>query len=92
LIGVRSNRFAIGATLILYTDQGNQLRQIKGGGSYMSAGDARVFWGIPRDAVVQRLVVAWPAGQKQEIRTVPLNKLTTLVEPAEPAAASILPP
>jgi len=82
LIGVESNRFAIGAVLILYTDQGNQLRQIKGGGSYMSASDPRQFWGIPKDAHVQRLVVVWPSGQRQEISDIPLNKVLTLVEPA----------
>lgn len=81
LIGVASNRDAVGARLILHTTAGDQIRQIKGGGSYLSQADPRVHWGVPKAAGVQGLTVHWPAGGVQRISSVAANQVLTLVEP-----------
>ncbi len=80
LVGVKSNRDGIGSRLTLETSQGNMVRQAKGGGSYLSASDIRVYWGIPDGVDVQRLVIHWPDGGIQEVATPPVGQLLTVVE------------
>ncbi|WP_417382408.1 CRTAC1 family protein [Gimesia sp.] len=82
LIGTRSNRDAVGARLVLHTSSGDQTRQIKGGGSYLSSGDLRVHWGVPKDVTVNSLTVYWPSGVRQEVKSLQLKATNTLLEPA----------
>jgi hypothetical protein len=89
LVGTRSNRDAIGAWLMLHTSAGDQLRLVKGGGSYESQSDLRPFWGIPAGAKVTGLSIHWPSGQDQEYPLGEANQTLTIVEPtAEPADES----
>ena len=39
------------------------MRMIKGGGSYLSASDRRVLFGLGKSDKVSRLTVTWPSGQ-----------------------------
>ncbi|HBL44443.1 MAG TPA: hypothetical protein DDZ90_13720, partial [Planctomycetaceae bacterium] len=81
LIGARSNRDAVGARLVLHTSSGDQARQVKGGGSYLSSGDLRVHWGIPEGVTVDSLTVYWPSGIQQEVKSLQLNATNLLEEP-----------
>lgn len=85
LVGTRSNRDAIGATLVLHTSAGDQLRLIKGGGSYESQSDLRPFWGIPSGAKVDGLTIHWPSSAQQEYPLSEANRSLTIVEPEEDA-------
>lgn len=85
LIGTRSNRDAIGARLVLRTTSGDQLRLVKGGGSYESQSDMRPFWGIPQGAEVRGLTIHWPAGEEQEYALTKGDQSLTIIEPAAPA-------
>ena len=67
LIGQASNRDAVGARVILHTSGGDQLRQVKGGGSYLSQSDLRLDWGIPSRVTVRGATILWPGGRSQEI-------------------------
>lgn len=81
LIGRTSNREAIGARLVLKTSQGEQLRHVRGGGSYLSACDPRPYWGIPAGATISGLTIHWPMGTVQEVPRVAPNQTLTIVEP-----------
>ncbi|MDB5385109.1 MAG: UnbV [Planctomycetaceae bacterium] len=81
LIGTRSNRSAIGALLTLRTSTGVQIRQISGGGSYLSHSDSRAFWGISAGTKVEELTVRWPSGVKQVITHPQPNSILTVIEP-----------
>jgi hypothetical protein len=83
LIGIRMNRDAIGTRLVLHTSRGDQMRQVKGGGSYLSHSDRRPFWGVPADAEVLGLSVFWPSGAVQRLERVPLNRRLRIVEPRQ---------
>jgi hypothetical protein len=83
LIGTVSNRDAIGAELVLHTSAGDWVRQITGGGSYLSQSDRRAYWGLPRDVQVLGLSVRWPSGARSEVPDPPRNRVTTLIEQAE---------
>ncbi|HVX14354.1 MAG TPA: CRTAC1 family protein [Pirellulales bacterium] len=81
LIGRRSNRDAIGARLVLHTSAGDQLRLVKGGGSYESQSDLRPFWGIPAGAKVTGISIHWPSGVEQEYPLTEGNQSLTISEP-----------
>lgn len=62
LVGQKSNRDAIGATLLLETDQSRQVRFVIGGGSYLSTSDLAAHFGIPESQTVKSLTIHWPKG------------------------------
>lgn len=84
LIGTGSNRDAIGARLVLHTSAGDQLRLVKGGGSYESQSDLRPFWGVPAGAEVRGLTIHWPAGTDQQYPLAKGDQSLTIIEPAAP--------
>lgn len=84
LVGVRSNRGAVGAWIVLHTSAGDQLRLIKGGGSYESQSDLRPFWGLPEGAQVKGLTIHWPSGTVQEYPLANANQSLIILEPREP--------
>ena len=65
LIGVESDRNAIGATCVLQTNKGKYLRSVVGGGSYLSQNPYKLTWGIPVAEVIESLEITWPNGQRQ---------------------------
>jgi hypothetical protein len=83
LIGRRMNRDAVGASLILHTTDGDQLRLIKGGGSYLSQSEPRVYWGVADGVETTGLTVTWPGGSRQTIERIPLDSTTVLLEPQQ---------
>jgi hypothetical protein len=64
LIG-RPYRDAVGARLELEVGGQKLVRAVKGGGSYLSAGDRRVLFGLGVRAKVERLTIRWPSGRVQ---------------------------
>lgn len=81
LIGTVSNRDAIGTLVRIETAAGNQMRQVKGGGSYASTNDLRVFFGIGSAISVTRLEIRWPSGIVQTFDKLRSDSLLTYVEP-----------
>jgi enediyne biosynthesis protein E4 len=80
LIGRASSRDPIGAVLFLETTSGRLMRQVKGGGSYASTSDPRVFFGLGK-ATIKRLEIRWPSGRKQFVDHIAPNRFMTIVEP-----------
>jgi hypothetical protein len=58
-------RDAVGAELTLEVGGRKLLRQVKGGGSYLSSSDRRIVFGLMNDTKVDRLTVKWPSGKTQ---------------------------
>lgn len=80
LIGTVSNRDAIGARVTLKTTQGDLLRHVKGGGSYLSSSDKRLCWGFPTDAEPTEVLVEWPSGIRQSWAVDRYNCFMTVIE------------
>jgi hypothetical protein len=74
LVGNQSNRDCVGARVILKTSAGLQLRQVAGGGSYLSTSDLTLHFGIPAGSRAQSLLVKWPGGRSEEI---PLSEIAS---------------
>lgn len=80
LVGTKSNRDAMGARVSVRAGGLSQLREISGGGSYLSHSDLRVHFGLGGSATVERLEVRWPSGLRQEFRQVAADKFYQIEE------------
>ncbi len=81
LIGVRSNRDAVGARVTLSTERGRQYAQRAGGRSYLSSPEPLIRFGIPRGDRIMNLTVHWPSGTDQEVIPQQWDAVVTVVEP-----------
>jgi enediyne biosynthesis protein E4 len=70
LIGTKSNRDAIGATLRIYHGGTTQVRLVKSGSSYLSQSELPVTFGVGRRDRVDRVVITWPSGRTEEFTNV----------------------
>ncbi len=68
-----ANRFAIGAQVILYQrGRKPQYRRVHADGSYQSAHDLRVHFGLGKEPAIEKVEVHWPDGKTEtwsEIRS-----------------------
>jgi hypothetical protein len=80
LIGTRSNRSAIGARVRLFSSDGVQLQEVRGGGSYYSQNDLRVHFGLGRSAVMDRIEIRWPNGLEEQWKSLEVDRIVTLTE------------
>lgn len=90
LIGTRSNRDAIGSRVELRIGNNRWVRQLVGGGSYASANDALIHFGVPAgvldaaagqggDSKIQ-VEVIWPSGMSQRWNLANFDQEWLLVE------------
>lgn len=80
LIGTKSNRAGIGARLTIRAGGRTLRRDCTTGGSYMSASDRRVHFGLGAARQVQVLEIFWPSGVVDRIPSVPINRYVTVRE------------
>ena len=83
LVGHRSNRDGIGADVRLVTASG-VVRQatVTTTGSYLSAGDRRVHFGLGSETRVRALEIRWPSGTVQRLQDVGIDRPLVVEEPA----------
>lgn len=77
------NSHAIGATVALHTDQGTFWRDVRSGSGYLSGDTSRLHFGIPRDAVLQRLEIHWPDGAVSYVLNPARDTLITVARVGE---------
>jgi len=76
LVGGRSNRDGAGARV----RAGKQWNYVTSAGSYLSASDARVHFGLGTETDVT-VEILWPSGRKQELPHVAADQILTVKEP-----------
>ena len=80
--GTVSNRGGIGARVHIVSESGiEQWATVSTAGSYQSASDRRVHFGLARDKRVKLLEITWPSGIVQKIENVPANRIHRVEEP-----------
>jgi hypothetical protein len=62
-----ANTSAVGAEVILDSDQGRYYRQVKAISGYLSGDPARLHFGLPEQALINSLSILWPDGQSDTI-------------------------
>jgi hypothetical protein len=80
LIGTKSNRDGVGASLKLSSEGVTQVEQAKGGMSYMSASDPRIHFGLGKKTKIESLQVTWPSGQVDTLKDVPIDQIIAVQE------------
>jgi hypothetical protein len=81
-IGTISNRDGLGAVLKVVGASGRaQWGYVTKAGSYLSANDSRVHFGLGSDAHVDTIEVRWPSGIRQVLKNVKSNKILVVEEP-----------
>lgn len=84
LVG-RDHRDVVGSTVTVEESTRTLTRFVKGGGSYLSANDPRLLFGLGDSAEVRRVKVKWSWGETQSWENLDLNKYWELRE-GEPDA------
>ena len=80
LSGKKSNRDAMGARVRVVTGTTSQIREIAGGGSYLSQSDLRANFGIAKAKRAEIVEITWPSGQHQTFRDVEADKFYLVEE------------
>ncbi len=84
LVGTTSNRSAIGARVKVTTADGVQAQEVRGGGSYYSQNDLRLYFGLGDRDRIEALEVRWPNGSVESFAGLAVDRLHTLKEGAKP--------
>ncbi|HME36490.1 MAG TPA: CRTAC1 family protein [Candidatus Sulfotelmatobacter sp.] len=68
LVGTKSNRDGIGASLRVFAGGITQMRMVKGGSSYLSQSELPVTFGLEKRDRIERVVIDWPSGRTEEYK------------------------
>jgi hypothetical protein len=80
LLGTKTNRDAMGARIRVVAGTTSQIREIAGGGSYLSQGDLRANFGLGKAKRAELVEISWPSGQQQVFRNVEADKFYLIEE------------
>lgn len=80
LVGTKSNRDAMGARIRVLADGVSQIREIEGGGSYLSQSDLRANFGLEKAARAETVEITWPSGLRQTFHNVEADKFYLIEE------------
>jgi hypothetical protein len=80
LVGTKSNRDAMGARVRVQAGALSQIREIEGGGSYLSQSDLRANFGLGKATRVETVEVKWPSGLRQVFHNVEADKFYLIEE------------
>ena len=66
LLGTKSNRDAIGASVKVFVNGQAQSRVVRSGSSYLSQSELPATFGLGQQEQIDRVVIDWPSGQSEE--------------------------
>jgi enediyne biosynthesis protein E4 len=73
LEGSPANKLALNARIRVTTEYGQQLGEIRSGGSYLSQNDLRLHFGLGDIGRVDKVEILWPNGKSQVFRDVAVD-------------------
>jgi len=80
LVGTKSNRDAMGTRVHIVAGGLSQIREIEGGGSYLSQSDLRAHFGLGKATRAETLEISWPSGLRQAFHDVEADKFYRIEE------------
>ena len=81
LVGVKSNRDAIGAQVRVSTTFGDQFATVTTSSSYQSSSDKRLHFGLGTADAIREIQIRWPSGIRQILRDQKPDRIATITEP-----------
>lgn len=80
LVGIESNRDAVGARVVLRRADGlRQMQVVRAGDSYQSSGSKSLFFGLA-NSHVNTLTILWPSGKTDTLQGLPSNTILKIIE------------
>ncbi len=80
LVGTKSNRDAIGATVRIFYDGQSQSRAVRGGSSYLSQSELPVTFGLGQRDKIERATIEWPSGRTEEFKDLVAGRTYECIE------------
>jgi hypothetical protein len=80
LIGVKSNRAALGAVVTLEQGSDKYEKEVRSGDGYISQSDLRLHFGLGKSARAERIVIRWPSGLVETLSELPANQYYVVQE------------
>jgi hypothetical protein len=80
LIGTKSNRDAIGASVQIFHAGSSQSRLVKSGSSYLSQSELPVTFGLGKRDKIDRVVLQWPSGRTEEYKNLAAGRCYNCTE------------
>jgi enediyne biosynthesis protein E4 len=74
LIGVKSNRAALGAQVTFEQDGDKHEKEVRSGDGFISQSDLRVHFGLGKAAKAEKMVIRWPNGLVETLKDLPANQ------------------
>jgi hypothetical protein len=82
LAGVKVNRDAIGARVVVEAGGRRLSGEVHSGSSYISQNDSRLHFGLGTEEAYSRIVVVWPGGAREVFPAGKADRLVTLTQGA----------
>ncbi|MEZ5399891.1 MAG: FG-GAP-like repeat-containing protein [Bryobacteraceae bacterium] len=79
LVGVQSNRSAIGARVTVESGDLRQLREVSGGSNF-GCMPLELHFGLGERKAIDKLEIRWPSGRRQSFEKLPANKTLEFTE------------
>ena len=80
LVGTKSNRDGIGATVKVTSGGETQTQMMRSGSSYLSASELVLTFGLGQREKAETLEIRWPSGQVEQLTNVAGGQTVTLTE------------
>jgi enediyne biosynthesis protein E4 len=80
LVGTKSNRDGIGATVRVTAGNDGQTKMLRSGSSYLSSSELVLTFGLGTHPQVDSIEIQWPSGAKESIFKVSPNQFITIKE------------
>ena len=81
LVGVKSNRDAIGAQVKVSTVAGDQFATVTISSSYQSSSDKRLHFGLGTSESIREIEIRWPSGIRQVLHDQKADQIVKITEP-----------
>jgi enediyne biosynthesis protein E4 len=80
LVGTKSNRDAVGARVKVKASGSWQTSSVRGGSSYLSSSDRRLYFGLGTATQADEVQILWPSGKKQSIKNLKADAFYKVIE------------
>jgi len=89
LVGVESNKSAIGARVRIVTNFGSQIREVNAGSGFLAQDSPTIEFGLGLATAVDSVIITWPSGIRQTLLGVEANQILLVPEEVE---TDVIPP
>ena len=80
LVGTKSNRDGIGATVVVEYGGVHHQQMVKSGASYLSQSEMALTFGLGKRDRVERVVIYWPSGQTEDFKNLAAGRAYECME------------